>query len=143
MSRFPPPKSEETQHGHMRVQRQGFLSTKPVEPAKALSEGKKKHEKRNDILISSYDMKKTMYTDQTYKFPHRSSQGNEYRIIIHYIDSNSKWIEPIKDRTEEEIILGCAWALKCMKMCGIVPKHQVLYNELYSLYHMMTINTIL
>jgi hypothetical protein len=62
------PKSEETQKGHMRGQRQGVRSTKkkrldadvpsvPVEPTPHICKG--------DIMIFNYDLKSTMYTNQT------------------------------------------------------------------------------
>ena len=41
-----------------------------------------------------------MYTDQTGKFPHRSSRGNRYQMILHEIDGNSAWIEPMKNKIE-------------------------------------------
>ena len=41
-----------------------------------------------------------MYTDQTGKFPHSSSQGSNYQVIIHEIDGASTWVEVIKNRTE-------------------------------------------
>ena len=74
-------------------------------------------------------MKKTMHTDQTGKFPCSSSQVNRYHMIIHDDYSNSTWVEPIKYKTEVELILGHTRALKQMKLCGIHPKHQLLDNE--------------
>ena len=38
--------------------------------------------KENYILIEVYDPKETMYTDQTGKFPHVSSQGNRYMMVL-------------------------------------------------------------
>ena len=94
--------SEETQKWHMRGQRQGVRSIKSVEPDKAAVEYKinNQHDKRHDILIAAYDMKNTMYTDQTGKFPHRCSQGSRYHIIIHNIGRSYTWVEPINGRTE-------------------------------------------
>ena len=57
-------------------------------------------ERENDILISVYKPKETMYTDQTGKFPHVSSRGNKYMMVLAYIDSDSIWVEPMKNRTE-------------------------------------------
>ena len=47
----------------MGVQRQVVCSTKSVKLARALraEENNNKHDKRHDILILSYDMKKTIY----------------------------------------------------------------------------------
>ena len=79
---------------------QGIRSTKNVNPAKTASTDKtdNQHEKSHDILIKSYKMKNTMYTDQTEQLPHSSSQGKRYHMIIHDIDNNSTWAETIKYR---------------------------------------------
>jgi len=53
-----------------------------------------------------------MFTDQTGKFPHSSSRGNNYQMIVHEIDGNSTWVEPMKNRTEGEMILARRRALK-------------------------------
>ena len=71
-----------------------------------------------------------MYTDQTVNFPTRSIRGNKYQIILSEIDGNSTWIEPMKNRTEGEMILARHRALERMKTQGVVPTHQVLDNEI-------------
>jgi len=48
-----------------------------------------------------------MFNDQTGKFPHASSQGNNYQMIVHEIDDNSTWVEPMKNMMKEEMILAC------------------------------------
>ena len=124
------PESEETQQGHMKNQRQGVRSTKiklkdtdeEEQPQIALP-------KKNDILISTYDTQETMYTDQTGKFPFISSRGNKYMMVLYHVDSNSIWAEPMKNRTEGEMILTRANALERMHAAGIKPTHQVLDNE--------------
>ena len=45
-----------------------------------------------------------MYTDQTGKFPHASSRGNNYQMVIHEIDGSHTWIEVMKNRIEGEMI---------------------------------------
>ena len=102
------PESDETQQGHMRGQRQGVHSTKPKKNDKpqriqiTVEEEKESEKlqgedtrntkpikKENDILIEVYSPKETMYTDQTGKFPHVSSQGNRYIMVLAHIDSDS------------------------------------------------------
>eukprot|EP00804_Cyclotella_cryptica_P014540 CCRYP_004834-RA/>CCRYP_004834-RA protein AED:0.38 eAED:0.43 QI:0/0/0/1/0/0/2/0/284 len=82
--------SEETQQGHMRNQRQGTRSTKwtltqDVSPT-PLTQLK-------DIFIKTYNTHSTLYTDQTGRFPHLSSQGNRHQMILYHVDSNSIWAE--------------------------------------------------
>ena len=86
------------------------------------------HNSKRDVLITVYNLRNTMYTDQTGKFPHISSLGNQYIMILHDMDSNSSWAEAIKKNTEGELIPARQHALTCMKQCGIVPTHQILNN---------------
>eukprot|EP00804_Cyclotella_cryptica_P018674 CCRYP_007185-RA/>CCRYP_007185-RA protein AED:0.41 eAED:0.41 QI:0/0/0/1/0/0.5/2/0/395 len=98
------PQSEETQQGHMRSQRQDL-----------------RH-------------RDTVYSDQTGQFPHVSSRGYRYQMILYHTDSNSIWVEPTKNRTEGELILARTRALSRMRACGLSPKRQVLDNEASAAY---------
>ena len=75
-----------------------------------------------------------MYKDQTGKFPHSSSRGNNYQMIIHEIDGASTWVEVMKNRTEGEMIEARRRGLKIMIQQGITPAHQVLDNEISQTY---------
>ena len=50
-------------------------------------------------------------------------------MIIHEIDGNSTWVDPMKNKTQGEIINARRRALLRMKLQGIVPMHQILDNE--------------
>eukprot|EP00804_Cyclotella_cryptica_P009391 CCRYP_018074-RA/>CCRYP_018074-RA protein AED:0.17 eAED:0.15 QI:0/0/0/0.75/0/0/4/0/1210 len=125
------PQYEETQQGHMRNQRQGTRSTKQALPQ---AEPRTPLPQLHDIFIRTYDTHSTLYTDQTGKFPHLSSQGNRYQMILYHVDSNSIWAEPTKNKTEGELILARNRALQRMKACGIQPTRQVLDNEISAAY---------
>eukprot|EP00804_Cyclotella_cryptica_P020425 CCRYP_014405-RA/>CCRYP_014405-RA protein AED:0.11 eAED:0.09 QI:0/-1/0/1/-1/1/1/0/940 len=129
------PQSEETQQGHMRSQRQGVRSTKttrhapptiPAHTAPSLP--------HHDIFVKTYDTRDTVYSDQTGQFPHVSSRGYRYQMILYHTDSNSIWVEPTKNRTEGELILARTRALSRMGACGLSPKRQVLDNEASAAY---------
>jgi hypothetical protein len=123
------------QKGHMRGQRQGIRSTKkktldvfpdtPTPPP---------HESKKDIFICIYELKKTMYSDQTGRFPQVSSLGNKYIMVIHDVNSNSSLAEALKDNTGGKLILARAQALEQMRKVGIIPKHQVLDNQASAAY---------
>jgi hypothetical protein len=70
-----------------------------------------------------------MYSDQMGLFPQVSSLINKYIIVIHNVDSNSSWVEALKNNTGGKLFLGRAWALEHMRKAGILPKHQVLDNH--------------
>ena len=50
-------------------------------------------------------------------------------MVLTEIDTNSIWVEAMKNKTEGEMILARRRALARMKKCGILPKKQVLDNE--------------
>ena len=146
------PESEETHKGHMRTQRQGVQSTKATAqqaaPLSAAQTGDSPPNnttdseepeaapipKRKDIFISLYKTRDTIYTDQTGKFPHTSSRGKNYQMVIHNIDGNSTWVETMKTKTQGEMINSRRRALIRMKLQGIIPLHQILQNEISQAY---------
>ena len=82
-----------------------------------------------------------MYTDQTGKFPHLSSQGNKYMMVLDHIYSDSIWVEPMKNRTEGEMMLARRRAIKRMHAVGIIPKRQVLDNKASMAYRQEIMET--
>ena len=133
---------EETQKGHMWIQHQGVHYTKKkaeisqiTETSVSVAQMPKEDEeapatvKNEDRCTATYNPRDTMFANQTGKFPHSSSRGNNYQMIIHEIDGKSTWVEATKNKTEEEMIVARRQALKRMQLQGIIPKHQVLDNE--------------
>ena len=55
-------------------------------------------------------------------------------MIIHDIGVNSTWVEPMKKKTQVEMINERRRALLCMKLQGIVLLHQILDNEISQVY---------
>jgi hypothetical protein len=129
------PELEETQKGHMHGQHQIVRSTKkkrwdtnvtsfPIKPSPKITS----HIRKGDIMIFGYNLKSTMYTDQTGLFNQILSLGNSYVMILHNFDSNLSWVEALKDNTGGKLILARSQALEHMQKAGIVPKHQILNN---------------
>jgi hypothetical protein len=50
------------------------------------------------------------------------------------VDSNSLWVEALKDNTGGKLILTRTQALEQMQKVGIIPKHQVLDNQASAAY---------
>jgi hypothetical protein len=80
------------------------------------------------------DLHNTLYTDQTGRFPVVSSLGNRYVMVLHHVDSNSSWIEGLKNNSEGELILARRRALARMTRRGITPRHQILDNQASAAY---------
>ena len=91
-------------------------------------------EKRKDVFIALYEPRSTMFTDHTGLFPQQSSRGNNYQMVMYDIDSSSTWVEPMKNRTEGEMILARRRALNRMRLQNIFPTHQVLDNNISAAY---------
>ena len=93
------PESDETQKGHMRQTRQGVRSTKVVDED-AIIFKPSPGVKHKDVYLRVYNAtKKTMYSDQTGRFPVVSIRGNKYVMVACELDGNYIDAEPMRDRT--------------------------------------------
>jgi hypothetical protein len=70
-----------------------------------------------------------MYTDQTKKFPKKSSKGNHYIMVIIEIDSNAILVEAMKNRSAGEMIRAYLILVNCLYNAGVTPKMHILDNE--------------
>jgi len=92
-------------------------------------------EMKGDIYIKIYKLgqeerlSNTMFSDQTGEFPFVSSQNNKFIMIVHHVDSNSTWVEPLKNQREGTLIEARTKIFVRMRRQGIVPKHQILDNQ--------------
>eukprot|EP00804_Cyclotella_cryptica_P003248 CCRYP_010484-RA/>CCRYP_010484-RA protein AED:0.06 eAED:0.05 QI:0/0/0/1/0/0.5/2/0/413 len=122
------PQLEDTQQGHMRSQRQGVRSTKTTRYPLTLPP--------LSLTMTYLSRPTTPETQSTpiKQFPHVSSRGYRYQMILYHTDSNSIWVEATKNRTEGELILARTRALSRMRACGLSPKRQVLDNEASAAY---------
>ena len=78
----------------MRSQQHGVCSTRPALPC---DDSKDRHltpaePKQQDFIAKVYNVKHTLYSDQTGQFPETSIRGNKYQMFLHEIDSNKTWI---------------------------------------------------
>ena len=55
-------------------------------------------------MVDMWDMKGTIYLDQTGKFPVKSRAVNSYIMVMVEIDSNYILVEPMKNKTDDEMI---------------------------------------
>ena len=90
--------------------------------------------KQKDIFIALYNPCDTIYIYQTGRFLHASSRGFHYQMIVHEIDGNSTWFEPMKNKLQGGIIRARRAALFRMKLQHIVPLRQILDNEISEAY---------
>ena len=74
-------------------------------------------------------MKDKVYTDQTGKFPLRSSRSHQYIMVLINMDSSYISMEPMKTRHASQIVMTYQIIIDRLKACGINPKKHVLNNE--------------
>ncbi len=64
--------------------------------------------KQKEAIIRIYDLsdkaERLMYTNQTGQFPQKSSQGNQYIMVLIKIDSNTILVKAMKIRATGEMI---------------------------------------
>jgi hypothetical protein len=56
------------------------------------------------IYVKAIETTGQIYTDQTGRFPTTSSRGNKYIMILYDYDSNDILAEPLKAKSEGEMI---------------------------------------
>eukprot|EP00804_Cyclotella_cryptica_P008100 CCRYP_004591-RA/>CCRYP_004591-RA protein AED:0.17 eAED:0.17 QI:0/0/0/1/0/0/4/0/815 len=122
------PETAETQKGHLNQTRKNVRSTK-AKPFEEVLSNQLCGKKEKDVYVKVYDVRETVFTDQTGKFPTRSQAGNKYLMVLVDIDSSGILVEPLKNRTDPELTRAYEKLLLRLKLAGIVPKKHVLDNE--------------
>jgi len=70
------------------------------------------------------------FSDLTHRFPHRSSQGNEYILVVYHYDSNVILVKPVKIRQAAVLREALEKLNKKLKQQGEQPVLYILDNEM-------------
>ena len=81
-----------------------------------------------DVYTKVYDVRNTVFSDQTGKSPTRSQRGNKYIIVMVDIYSNAILVEPIKSCKDPELTRAYRAMMTRLNWAGIIPKKHILYN---------------
>jgi hypothetical protein len=93
------PELDETQKGHMKQTKQGVKSTKVVDVDAMLGFQQKPGVKHKDVYLLIFDAtKKSMYSNQTGKFPITSARRSKYIMVTVELDGNYIDCKPIQSR---------------------------------------------
>ena len=71
------------------------------------------------VIDTTDELAMKIYTDQTGKFPTRSSQGNQYIMVLAEVDSDANFIEPMRNRTAGEMVKTYLQLITWLKASGI------------------------
>jgi hypothetical protein len=86
------------------------------------------HVKTHQVFAAMVDVGK-VYGDLTGRFPVQSSNGHEYILTLYDYDSNTISTEPMKNRTDKEMIRAYTSLHKQLINAGLKPELQVMGNE--------------
>ena len=128
--------------GHGRKTKSGLQSTKAQVKSESKFDDIKNATMRNpahpltkqkELVLMVFDLgdeaQRVMYTNQTGKFPKKSSKGNHYIMVLIEVDNNAILAEAMKNRTAGEMIRAYLVLVTCLRNTGITPKMHILDNE--------------
>ena len=84
-------------------------------------------------MIEFKDLKATISTDQSGRFPITSASGNAYILIMDDYDSNVILTTAIPSRKKEDILKGYSKCYQQLQDAGITPILQKIDNEVSEL----------
>jgi hypothetical protein len=80
----------------MHQTRKNVRSTKPKPaPLATTNTSSLQGKKVRDVYTKVYNVRETVFSDQTGQFPTRSQRGNKYIMVMVEIDSNAILVEPL------------------------------------------------
>ena len=118
------PNQEATAKGHLDQERQGLQSTQ--EDAEPMQEEKTK---QTMATVVPFTQKEFTYTDQTGKFPFRSTRGYEYIMVMYDYDANAILARPFKTRQAKELVETWTKLYKDLTNNGHTTKCFIMDNE--------------
>jgi hypothetical protein len=82
--------------------------------------------KEKELVLRIFDLsnkaQRLMYTNQTGKFPKKSSKGNHYIMVLIKIDSNAILVEAMRNRSAGEMIRAYQILVNHLCNAGVTPK---------------------
>jgi len=122
-----------TAKGHLDQERKNLQSTKIREnPLVNDTSAKDDNQKSHNLYCGLEKIVPTgrAYYDLTGRFPHRSSQGNEYLFVTYHHDSNAILVEPVKKRQASELVRAWEKINATLRQRGENPIKHILDNEM-------------
>ncbi len=124
------PDSDATIAGHTNQQRQGVRSTHPTPtPAAEVDPTSAVNRREHDIYPAVYELRHTVHSDQTGRFPIASRAGYQYIMVLVEVDSNYVFVEPMKNRTDSEMQRAYLKIRTRLTQAGITVRKHILDNE--------------
>jgi len=115
----------------MKQTKQGVRSTKVVDEDAMLGCKPQPGVKHKDVYLMVFDAtKKSMFSDQTGKFPITSARGNKYIMVAVESDGNYIDGEPLQSRSAQSLTKAYLAIFQRWKATGVIcPNWHILDNE--------------
>jgi hypothetical protein len=115
----------------MKQTKQGVRSTKIVDEDAMLGVKHQPGVKHKDVYLMVFDAtKKSMFTDQTGKFPITSARGNKYFMVAVELDGNYIDGKPLQSRSAKSLTKAYQAIFQRWKATGVIcPNWHILDNE--------------
>jgi hypothetical protein len=81
------------------------------------------------VFAKTVSLTGKVFSDQTGRFPQTSSRGNKYIMIFYYYDSSAILAEPLKSRSETELLRAFSKLHQYLTDRGLRPALHILDNE--------------
>ena len=120
-----------TLKGHINQERKNLQSTKFDIKQDYKPDSDVPNVKTHHIICSiiDFDKREIAYADLTASFPHMSSRGNQYLLVIYHYNSNAILVYPLKTRQAAELTKAYTTIYQRLKLSGNAPTTFVLDNE--------------
>jgi hypothetical protein len=137
------PDSDKTNKGHgqrtpsrLRVTKQTQAAVQPEEQD---DDKNMIATKQKTVFFKVYNLAKEalrkIWTDQTGHLPKQSSRGNQYIMVLTKSDSSAILVEPMKNRSSDEMLQAYQALIDCFNATGIFPLEHILHNECSALFN--------
>jgi hypothetical protein len=108
-----------------------------------------------NVYTTVYNVRDTIFTNQTGKFPDCSLSGNNYLMMLVEIDSSAILVETINNHSDAKLTRAYSMLMLRLHKAGVTPYKHVLDNKIstsmkaliiekykmvYDLYHKATIS---
>ena len=130
------PYTIETAKGHLDAERKNLRTTNtmspspsPVRPATAVQEDETPQPKTLECFAVIQPFTQRAYSDLTGRYPHTSSRGHKYILVVYDHDSNAILVTPLKNRQAAEITKGWTEIHDRLARHDNAPKLFILDNE--------------
>lgn len=115
--------------GRMDQSRKHVRSTKPDKDISNYKEQQEPNNHPTHNVFATIEETGKVYTDQTGRFPVRSSADNQYILVLYDYDSNAILTEALKTRKGPELLKAYAKIIKYLQTRGFHRRVHWLDNE--------------